>query len=303
MVIRPADGNEVSAAYACALLNYDAPTTIALSRQPVPHLAGSSIEAALRGGYTLMEALAAAEEEGGAGTGAGEETAAVTQGEGGGGGGVGGGRSSLLQRTDGGGGIAGSVAAKVGSKPWTDVRDVAVDPGQPPQVPEHGATGVTQAESGTLVFTQPIPVSASTDPTTVTQPAAGPSSSSSASGSGSGSGAPQSTALPDLIIMATGSEVALAVDAAQRIVNSRSPGTRVRVVSLPCAHIFERQSPAYRQAVLPDGVPVLAVEASCELPLSLYYYCVWCCWQNTFHTIMFALGQSASAVRRAPTCF
>jgi len=52
-VWRPADGNEVSAAYAAAVANTTGPAVIALSRQNVPQLAGSSIEAALRGGYTL----------------------------------------------------------------------------------------------------------------------------------------------------------------------------------------------------------------------------------------------------------
>lgn len=132
---RPADGNEVSAAYAAALLSADAPTVLALSRQAVPHLAGSSVEAALRGGYVLCEL--------------------------------------------GGGG---------------------------------GGGGGTQQQ-------------------------------------------------PHLILLATGSEVHLAADAAARIVDSRPPGTVVRVVSLPCGDVFERQPPAYRAHVLPDGVPVLAVEA------------------------------------------
>jgi transketolase len=54
-VYRPADGNETSAAYAAAILNSHAPAILALSRQNLPHLAGSSIEKALKGGYTVFD--------------------------------------------------------------------------------------------------------------------------------------------------------------------------------------------------------------------------------------------------------
>jgi transketolase len=54
-VIRPADGNEVSGAYkvAIAYAKQNKPTLMALSRQPVPNLAGSSIEKAEKGAYVL----------------------------------------------------------------------------------------------------------------------------------------------------------------------------------------------------------------------------------------------------------
>jgi len=52
-VVRPADGNEVSGAYALALSNSRGPTAIALSRQNLPNLEGSSIEAVARGAYTV----------------------------------------------------------------------------------------------------------------------------------------------------------------------------------------------------------------------------------------------------------
>ena len=52
---RPADGNEVSAAYACAVQARHAPAVIALSRQNVPHLPGSTIEKAMTGGYTVWD--------------------------------------------------------------------------------------------------------------------------------------------------------------------------------------------------------------------------------------------------------
>ena len=43
-VIRPADGNETSGAYAVAIQNRSRPTVLALTRQAVPNLKGSSIE-------------------------------------------------------------------------------------------------------------------------------------------------------------------------------------------------------------------------------------------------------------------
>ncbi len=63
----------------------------------------------------------------------------------------------------------------------------------------------------------------------------------------------------DVIIIATGSEVALAVEAADRMANK---GRGVRVVSMPCAELFEEQDPAYREQVLPSHVLArVAVEA------------------------------------------
>lgn len=54
-VYRPADGNETSAAYKVAVENKHGPTLLALSRQGLPNLAGSSIEAAAKGGYILSD--------------------------------------------------------------------------------------------------------------------------------------------------------------------------------------------------------------------------------------------------------
>jgi transketolase len=160
-VVRPADGNETSAAYALALLNTGGPTTIALSRQDVPHLRGTSVEAAMRGGYTLEEVAL-------------------------------GGREGA-PRGDGGGAAGGAADGR--------------EDGSPP-------------------------------PSTTATPR-----------------------LPRLIVVATGSEVSVAVDAARRLGDTQQPGGFVRVVSLLCAEVYERQPPAYRAGVLPDGVPVLAVEA------------------------------------------
>lgn len=62
---------------------------------------------------------------------------------------------------------------------------------------------------------------------------------------------------PDAIIIATGSEVSLAVEAAEKLA-----GKNIRVVSMPCAEIFSAQDAAYREAVLPAAVTArVAVEA------------------------------------------
>ncbi|MFP8968200.1 transketolase [Pokkaliibacter sp. CJK22405] len=65
---------------------------------------------------------------------------------------------------------------------------------------------------------------------------------------------------PDLILMATGSEVELAVKAAEQI---SAEGKQVRVVSLPCTDAFDEQDAAYRESVLPASVTArVAVEAA-----------------------------------------
>ena len=56
---------------------------------------------------------------------------------------------------------------------------------------------------------------------------------------------------PDLILMASGSEVSLCVAAADQLA---SEAVKVRVVSMPCLELFEQQSQAYRDAVLPPAV-------------------------------------------------
>jgi transketolase len=61
-----------------------------------------------------------------------------------------------------------------------------------------------------------------------------------------------------LTLLATGSEVALAMQARDILVNEEIP---VRVVSMPSCREFDRQSLAYRASVLPRGVPILAIEA------------------------------------------
>ena len=64
----------------------------------------------------------------------------------------------------------------------------------------------------------------------------------------------------EAIIIATGSEVALATDAAEKL---SATGRGVRVVSMPCAEVFQRQDVEYRESVLPSHLLArVAVEAS-----------------------------------------
>ena len=65
---------------------------------------------------------------------------------------------------------------------------------------------------------------------------------------------------PELILIATGSEVALAVQAAAVLAEQ---GRRVRVVSMPSTDVFDTQDAAYKQSVLPLEVPArIAIEAA-----------------------------------------
>jgi len=64
---------------------------------------------------------------------------------------------------------------------------------------------------------------------------------------------------PELIFIATGSEVQLAVDAADKL---SAEGRKVRVVSMPSTDLFDKQDAAYRESVLPTAVTArVAVEA------------------------------------------
>lgn len=68
---------------------------------------------------------------------------------------------------------------------------------------------------------------------------------------------------PNIILMATGSEVVLALEAGRRLAQE---GTRVRVVSLPSWEIYDRQPKEYRDSVLPPRISArLAVEAGIRL--------------------------------------
>ncbi len=69
-----------------------------------------------------------------------------------------------------------------------------------------------------------------------------------------------STGTPDIILLATGSEVELAMNAAANLSND---GVKVRVVSLPSTEVFDAQSDEYKESVLPNSVRKrVAVEAA-----------------------------------------
>ncbi len=64
---------------------------------------------------------------------------------------------------------------------------------------------------------------------------------------------------PDLIIIATGSEVELAMKTAASL---EAEGKNVRVVSMPCSEVFDKQSPEYKESVLPSScIKRMAIEA------------------------------------------
>ena len=68
-----------------------------------------------------------------------------------------------------------------------------------------------------------------------------------------------SSGVPDLVLIATGSEVAPSLTAARALA---AEGAAVRVVSMPCMELFEAQAEDYRESVIPREVPArLAVEA------------------------------------------
>ena len=68
----------------------------------------------------------------------------------------------------------------------------------------------------------------------------------------------QDAAAPRAVLIATGSEVQLALAAQKSLAEA---GVPVRVVSMPSTSVFDRQDAAYRGAVLPPGVPRVAIEA------------------------------------------
>ena len=60
-----------------------------------------------------------------------------------------------------------------------------------------------------------------------------------------------------VILVATGSEVSLAIEGAEALA---AKGVSARVVSLPDQHTFDQQSKEYRLSVLPDGIPIVSIE-------------------------------------------
>ncbi len=72
---------------------------------------------------------------------------------------------------------------------------------------------------------------------------------------------------PHVVLVATGSEVHLALAARQLLADD---DVRARVVSVPSVEVFSEQTEEYRRAVLPPGVPVLSVEAGVTLGWTSY---------------------------------
>ena len=70
-----------------------------------------------------------------------------------------------------------------------------------------------------------------------------------------------------IVIMASGSEVDLAVKAAEDLATK---GVAARVVSAPCLDVFNKQTAAYKNSVLGQGIPRIAVEAG--VPDSYWRY-------------------------------
>merc|ERR1712157_5396 len=64
----------------------------------------------------------------------------------------------------------------------------------------------------------------------------------------------------DLILIGTGAEVKLCVEAAEKLTECEE--IKVRVVSMPCQEIFLEQSLEYQLSILPGNIPTLSVEAS-----------------------------------------
>ena len=90
---------------------------------------------------------------------------------------------------------------------------------------------------------------------------------------------------PEVLLLATGSEVHLALAAGRRL---QAEGTGVRVISLPCWELFERQDSAYRDEVLPLAVTRrVAVEAASPLG--------WHRWVGEHGSIVGMTGFGASA--------
>jgi len=80
---------------------------------------------------------------------------------------------------------------------------------------------------------------------------------------------PENGGLPDLIMIASGSEVTPALEAQQTL---QTEGIAVRVVSMPCRELFAAQPPAYRETILPASVRArLVIEAGIEMGWHNYY--------------------------------
>jgi transketolase len=66
-------------------------------------------------------------------------------------------------------------------------------------------------------------------------------------------------ATPDIVLIATGSELQLACDTAEKL---SAAGKKVNVVSMPSTSLFDQQSTSYQDAVLPAQTQIVAIEAA-----------------------------------------
>lgn len=73
----------------------------------------------------------------------------------------------------------------------------------------------------------------------------------------------------DLTIVSTGSEVAIAVEAASKL---KAEGIKTRIVSLPCWLTFDQQPEDYKLSVLRSGAPILSLEALSVSASSAYNF-------------------------------
>ncbi len=114
--------------------------------------------------------------------------------------------------------------------------------------------------------------------------------------------------MPDVLLIATGSEVQLAV-AAQQILAAEGIGTRV--VSMPCVEWFDEQERSYRDQILPPSVKArVTVEAGIAMPwhrfagdhgevISLEHFGASADWQTLFREYGFTSDAVAAAARRS----
>ena len=111
---------------------------------------------------------------------------------------------------------------------------------------------------------------------------------------------------PDVVLIGTGSEVQLAVAAREQLAQD---GVKARVVSMPCVEWFDAQDDAYRESVLPTGVPRVSVEAGIAMPwyrivqggeiVSLEHYGASAPYKKLFEEFGITADAVAAAARRA----
>ena len=73
----------------------------------------------------------------------------------------------------------------------------------------------------------------------------------------------EASAAPQVVLLASGSEVEIAVAARETL---EAAGTPTRVVSVPCMEMFRAQDAAYRREVLGEGAVRIAIEAAVRMP-------------------------------------